>query len=107
MSDKRGGYTEADILGVIDERDAAEEALSQAYYTVIGESPEWSSTFGYAEANEAIGDACGLLRDEIQQLRAQLSAIRAIRAILSDYDADPMPVFVEELVAKLKEALNG
>ena len=37
-------------LQTIDERDAAEEALSQAYYLITGHSPEWSNLFGHQEA---------------------------------------------------------
>jgi len=47
---------------LIDERDRAEEALSQAYYLVIGRSPEWSNLFGHAEALEEIEEACEVLR---------------------------------------------
>ena len=36
----------------IDQRDAAEEALSQAYYLLTGRSPEWSSIFGHKDALE-------------------------------------------------------
>jgi hypothetical protein len=46
----------------IDQRDAAEEALSQAYYLITGRSPEWSNVFGYSEALEEIDDAQRLLR---------------------------------------------
>lgn len=53
---------ERDMLQLIDERDAAEEALSQAYYIVIGRSPEWSNKFGHAQALEEIGDACEVLK---------------------------------------------
>ncbi len=59
----RVGDREEQALGqVIDERDAAEEALSRAYYLVTGRSPEWSNIFGYTEALEEIEDACALLR---------------------------------------------
>lgn len=53
---------EAEILKVIDERDAAEEALAQAYYLVMGHSAEWSNAFGHAEALEEIGDAVAALK---------------------------------------------
>lgn len=53
---------EAAMLQVIDARDAAEEALSQAYYLVTGRSPEWSNLFGRAEALTDIEDACDMLR---------------------------------------------
>jgi len=53
------------ILQVIDERDAAEEALSQAYYLITGSSPHWSNRFGYKEALEDIDDAQQLLRKSL------------------------------------------
>lgn len=54
---------EREISGLIDERDKAEEAVSQAYYLIIGRSPEWSSAFGFKEALEEIDDAQHLLRE--------------------------------------------
>jgi len=48
---------DAEIERLIDQRDSAEEALSQAYFLVIGRSPEWSNLFGHAEALEEIDDA--------------------------------------------------
>lgn len=38
------------MLKLIEERDAAEEALSQAYAIVMGEGPNWSNLFGYQDA---------------------------------------------------------
>jgi hypothetical protein len=57
---------EAEILKVIDERDAAEEALAQAYFLVMGHSAEWSNIFGHAEALEEIGDAVNSLKLAVQ-----------------------------------------
>jgi hypothetical protein len=53
---------DAEIERLIDQHDAAEEALSQAYFLVIGKSPEWSNVFGSAEALEEIDDAQRTLR---------------------------------------------
>lgn len=53
---------EAEIGKLIDERDAAEEALSQAFYLTTGRSPEWSSMFGHAEALEEISDYLAAFR---------------------------------------------
>ena len=55
------------ILEVIDERDLAEHAFSQAYYLITGKSPEWSNHFGYAEAIEEINDAQKLLRASVKR----------------------------------------
>jgi hypothetical protein len=50
-------------LQTIDQRDRAEEALSQAYFLITGRSPEWSNLFGYDEALEEIDDAQKTLRE--------------------------------------------
>lgn len=59
--------TECQMLQLIDERDDAEQALSQAYYLVTGRSPEWSNKFGHQDALEEIGDAMALLKDSLRQ----------------------------------------
>jgi hypothetical protein len=41
-------------LKTIDQRDAAEDALGDAYALVTGNQPEWSNAFGYANALEDI-----------------------------------------------------
>lgn len=56
---------------VIQERDDAEEALSQAYYLVTGRSPEWSNHFGHKEALEEIDEAQRLLRDAAKRADAK------------------------------------
>ncbi len=45
-----------------DERDRAEEVISDIYYRIIGESPEWSNLFGFTEAVDEIQDAFDLVR---------------------------------------------
>lgn len=55
-----------ELLEVIDERDEAQEALSQVYYIVTGRSPEWSNLFGVKEAVADITDAVTLLKKTIQ-----------------------------------------
>jgi hypothetical protein len=54
-----------ETLKLIDERDAAEQALSQAYYLVTGRSPEWSNMFGHKEALDEIEDTLIILRKSI------------------------------------------
>lgn len=46
----------------IDERDEAEEALSQAYYSVTGKFPSWSNLFGPADALEEIGETIAAVK---------------------------------------------
>lgn len=60
---------ERDLAQAIDERDKAEEALSQAYYLATGRSPEWSNKFGHDDAVEEIGDVVAVLKAEVVELR--------------------------------------
>lgn len=61
-----GSVEMKDHLQTIDERDAAEETLSQAYYLITGRSPQWSNMFGYQEALQDIDDAQRCLRAEVK-----------------------------------------
>lgn len=45
---------EKELLDVIDQRDAAENAMSEAYTIVTGKQVQWSNHFGYKEALEEI-----------------------------------------------------
>jgi hypothetical protein len=45
---------EREYLALIDQRDAAEDALANAFHLVTGEYPEWSNAFGYTDALEGI-----------------------------------------------------
>lgn len=67
MSDKRK-REETAMLQLIDERDEAQQALSQAFFLVTGRSPEWSNLFGYKQALEEIDDACTLLRKSVMTI---------------------------------------
>lgn len=68
---------------LINERDNAEEAISQAYYLITGKSPEWSNLFGHAEALEEIDKAQTLLRQTIISQHNELSATKEQNASLS------------------------
>lgn len=48
------------------QRDDAEQALSQAYYLVTGSSPAWSDTFGHEQALEDIGEAVAALKSALK-----------------------------------------
>lgn len=61
--------TEKHLDQTIQERDDAEQALSQAYYLVIGRSPEWSNVFGHKEALQEIEDAVSLLKQSISAVK--------------------------------------
>jgi hypothetical protein len=68
---------EKEMLEVIDQRDKAEESLSQAYYLITGRSPEWSNLFGHDEALEEIDDAQTALRKTNAALEAQVARLKA------------------------------
>lgn len=62
-------------LQTIDERDAAEECLSQMFYLVTGRNPEWSSAWGHAEALEEVADAMALLKQTLAGERSRCAKI--------------------------------
>lgn len=47
---KRIDPTMLEMMDVIDQRDAAEEAMSEAYTLVMGHAPEWSNQFSFRDA---------------------------------------------------------
>lgn len=65
---------DAQIEQLVDERDAAEETVSQIYFLVTGRSPEWSNEFGHEQATEEIVEATTLLRDSVKAERARAEA---------------------------------
>jgi tetratricopeptide (TPR) repeat protein len=65
-----------DLARTVDDRDAAEQALSQAYFLVTGRSPQWSSVFGRTEAVADIDDAQSSLRQALQSLEADRDRLK-------------------------------
>lgn len=63
-------------LQTIDERDAAEEAVSDIYYRITGRSPEWSNLFGFEQAIDEIQDAFDLVRAVAKSNTAPQSGVR-------------------------------
>lgn len=53
--------SERDETRLIDQRDAAEAALSETYLIVTGRQPEWSNRFGYRDAVREIREECAWL----------------------------------------------
>lgn len=56
---------------LIDERDAAEDALGKAYSAATGLVPEWSNNFGAGDAVEAVGDRVAELEAALREIVAQ------------------------------------
>ena len=84
----------------VQEREDAEESLSQAYFLITGRSPEWSNLFGHAEALEEIDDAQTTLRKEITGLRAQVAerdkTIERLKRPVSEETLEALAAFEHE-----------
>lgn len=65
-----------DMDQLCDERDNAEESLSQAYCLVTGNSPEWSNHFGHSHALEDIDDAIRTLKEAAKTANATIAACK-------------------------------
>ncbi|HGG3147454.1 TPA: ead/Ea22-like family protein [Salmonella enterica subsp. salamae] len=65
---------------LINERDAAESALNDAYKAVMGQAPEWSNWFSFENAIDEIELACELWRnqtDDVIQFRQRIQELEA------------------------------
>ena len=71
---------------LINERDDAESALNDAYKAVMGQAPEWSNWFSFADAIDEIELVCRLWRnqaEDIIQFRARIVELEARTVNLS------------------------
>lgn len=65
---------------LINERDSAESALSDAYKVVMGQAPEWSNWFSFENAIDEIELVCELWRnqtDDVIQFRQRIQELEA------------------------------
>lgn len=65
---------------LINERDSAESALSDAYKAVMGQAPEWSNWFSFENAIDEIELVCELWRnqtDDVIQFRQRIQELEA------------------------------
>lgn len=79
-AEKRLAELERSETQLIDERDNAESALNDAYKAVMGQAPEWSNWFSFADAIDEIELACGLWRnqtEDVLQFRARIAELEA------------------------------
>lgn len=77
-AEKRIAELERSETQLIDERDNAESALNDAYKAVMGQAPEWSNWFSFADAIDEIELACGLWRNQTEdviQFRARIAEL--------------------------------
>lgn len=65
---------EREMLKLIDERDAAEDAVGDIYAAVTGNQAEWSNLFGYSEAINEVHEVMQDLRSQSSKANAGLCA---------------------------------
>lgn len=89
---KRIAELERSETQLIDERDNAESALNDAYKAVMGQAPEWSNWFSFANAIDEIELACEQWRnqtDDVIQFRQRIAELEARTYI-------PQPLDIED-----------
>lgn len=93
---------EREALAMIDERDRAQDAISQAYYLIIGESPEWSNEFGYSQATMAIDEAQTSLRQSLDSEKERAERAEAelarVREMMGCGEKDDLPAAADYLL---------
>lgn len=67
-AEKRIAELERSETQLINERDDAESALNDAYKAVMGQAPEWSNWFSFADAIDEIELVCGLWRNQTEDV---------------------------------------
>jgi BMFP domain-containing protein YqiC len=88
-AEKRIAELERSETQLINERDDAESALNDAYKAVMGQAPEWSNWFGFADAIDEIELACRLWRnqtDDVIQLRQHIQELEARTVVVKQFD---------------------
>lgn len=91
-AEKRIAELERSETQLIDERDNAESALNDAYKAVMGQAPEWSNWFSFANATDEIELACEQWRnqtDDVIQFRQRIAELEARTYI-------PQPLDIED-----------
>lgn len=91
-AEKRIAELERSETQLIDERDNAESALNDAYKAVMGQAPEWSNWFSFANAIDEIELACEQWRnqtDDVIQFRQRIADLEARTYI-------PQPLDIED-----------
>ena len=94
-AEKRIAELERSETQLINERDDAESALNDAYKAVMGQAPEWSNWFGFADAIDEIELACGLWRNQTEDVIQFRQRIAELEALAKSVKFDPIPM--EEL----------
>lgn len=114
--DQARAADEGQMLKLIDERDAAEDALSEAYHLVTGNPAEWSNHFGFKQALEEIDAAKAADQKAIEEMRAkQFELWRGLRLahdmmvtwFSSEYADSPQAITIRKLIDLYNPALNS
>lgn len=104
-AEKRIAELERSETQLINERDDAESALNDAYKAVMGQAPEWSNWFSFADAIDEIELACRLWRNQtadviqfrqrIAELEARGITVEPFRSFVTDDDLAALHRFAE------------
>ncbi|WP_260490297.1 ead/Ea22-like family protein [Citrobacter braakii] len=81
-AEKRIAELERSEAQLINERDDSESALNDAYKAVMGQAPEWSNWFSFADAIDEIELACKLWRNQTEdviQFRQRIAELQIAR----------------------------
>jgi hypothetical protein len=94
-------------LQLVDQRDSAESALGDAYESVIGRAPEWSSAFGYTNAVDEIGESLAALTARVKELEEQLAFLSVCATENANLHTDKATLTAENAeLRKDKERLD-
>lgn len=86
-AEKRIAELECSETQLINERDDAESALNDAYKAVMGQTPEWSNWFSFADAIDEVELACRLWRNQTEdviQFRQRIAELESRTVTLPD-----------------------
>lgn len=111
---KRIAELERSETQLISERDDAESALNDAYKAVMGQAPEWSNWFSFADAIDEIELACELWRnqtDDVIQFRQRIADLETQKAdlmehVLNGYEATALTMTLRKMDSYLPDYLR-
>ncbi|EFT2202270.1 ead/Ea22-like family protein [Salmonella enterica] len=83
-AEKRIAELERSETQLINERDDSESALNDAYKAVMGQAPEWSNWFSFADAIDEIELACRLWRNQTEDVIQFRQCIAELEAKLAN-----------------------
>lgn len=87
-------------LETIDDRDAAEEAISRAYRLVVGHRPEWSSAFSFEDAVTEIDECLFVMKRDLKTANAELTRLRSQPGPVIDVSAIDAEIVLQKRFAE-------